>query len=82
MIEMTRELLEKIRKLEEKLGKGWMKEFEDATTADLLRTKADELGINFTDELAKEAFKLINSDESEELTEEELAAVAGGYRAA
>jgi hypothetical protein len=76
---MTKELLEKIKEIEEKLGQEWMKELESLKTVEELKKKATELKIELTEEQAMEALKLL-SDETEELNEEELAAVAGGKR--
>ena len=44
-----------------------------------MKQKAEGFGITFTDTMATEAIKLLNSDKGEELSEEELSAVAGGY---
>ncbi|HOO34259.1 MAG TPA: hypothetical protein PK466_13805 [Thermotogota bacterium] len=75
---MTKELLGKIREMEEKLGQDWLREFESVATVDLLKAKAEEYGITLTEEQAKEAFSHLNGNESEELSDEELSAVAGG----
>lgn len=74
---MTKALFEKIKEIEEKQGQGWMKELEDLKTAEEIKKKATELGIELTEDQAVEAFKLLN-DEVEELSEEELLAVSGG----
>ncbi len=75
---MTKELLEKIKEIEEKLGQDWMKELDSISTPESLKQKAEGFGITFTDTMATEAIKLLNSDKGEELSEEELSAVAGG----
>jgi bacteriocin-like protein len=74
---MTKELLTKIKEMEEKLGQGWMKELESVKTEEELKRKAAEFKIDITDEVAAEALRFLN-DETEELSEEELAVVSGG----
>ena len=76
---MTKELLEKIKEIEEKLGQGWMKELEEITSVEALQKSMADRGIELTETLAEEAFNLLMNDEGEELSEEELSAVAGGY---
>jgi hypothetical protein len=76
---MTKELLEKIKELEGKLGQGWIKEFESITSAEALREKLADHDIQLTETVAEEAFNLLTNDETEELSEAELSAVAGGY---
>ena len=76
---MTKELLGKIKEMEEKLGPEWLKELEGLKTTEALKMKATELKISLTDEMATQALALLN-DEAEELSEEELAIVAGGAK--
>ena len=76
---MTKELLGKMKEMEERLGPGWMKELEGLKTTDELKKKAVELNINITDEMAAKTLALLN-DETEELSEEELSIVAGGAK--
>lgn len=76
---MTKELLGKIKEMEEKLGPGWVKELEGIKTIEELKMKATELKISLTDEMAAQALALLN-DEAEELSEEELSIVAGGAK--
>ena len=76
---MTKELLGKIKEMEEKLGPEWVKELEGLKTTEALKMKATELKISLTDEMATQALALLN-DEAEELSEEELAIVAGGAK--
>jgi len=76
---MTKELLEKIKEIEGKLGTSWMKELEGLKTVEELKKKATEFGIELTDEQAVEALKLL-SDDAKELSEEELFAVTGGCK--
>jgi len=80
-IKLTKELLEKIKEIEVKLGQGWMKELEGISTVKELKKKAADYQMELTDEIAAEALKLLKSDESEELSGEELSAVAGWYSA-
>lgn len=75
---MTKELLEKIRKLETKLGKEWVQLFEGVSTKDELRETAKKNGIELSSAMAEEGLKLIEANENGELSEEELSAVAGG----
>jgi len=74
---MTKELLTKIKEIEEKLGQDWMNKLDDLKTAEELKKKAAELDIKLSDELAEEALKLLN-DGANELSEEELSTIAGG----
>jgi hypothetical protein len=74
---MTKALLEKIREFEVKAGKDWMKEFEGLKTTEEIVGKVSSFDIAFDQELAEEALKLIQAG-AEDLTEEELAALAGG----
>ncbi len=75
---MTKELLEKIREIETKLGKDWVQHFEGITTKEELIETAKENGIELSPVLAEEGLKLIEANEKDELSEEELSAVAGG----
>lgn len=77
---MTKALLEKIKEIEEKLGQGWMKKLEGLKTVEELKKKANELEIELTEEQATEALSLL-INETEELSEKELTAIAGGKRA-
>ncbi|HOO34258.1 MAG TPA: hypothetical protein PK466_13800 [Thermotogota bacterium] len=76
---MTKDLLTKIKEMEEKLGQGWIKELEGISTPEALKAKAETLGISLTDAVTTEAIQMLNGDEAEELSEEELSTVAGGY---
>ncbi|HPF16198.1 MAG TPA: hypothetical protein P5107_05350 [Thermotogota bacterium] len=75
---MTKELLEKIREIETKMGKVWAQQFEGITKTEELIKKAKENGIELTPDLAEEGLKIIEANEKNELSEEELSAVAGG----
>jgi len=77
---MTKKLLGKIKEIEGKLGQDWMQKLEGITTAEALIKKASEYDIVLTEEMASEALNLI-SNEDAELSEEELAAIAGGPKA-
>jgi len=76
---MTKELLGKIKEMEEKLGPEWIKELEGLKTTEALKMKATELKISLTDEMATQALALLK-DEADELSEEELTIVAGGAK--
>jgi hypothetical protein len=76
---MTKALLEKIKEMEEKLGKGWMQQLEGINTKEELVKKASALGIELREEQATEAMAFLTNDTDEELSEAELSAVAGGY---
>ncbi len=76
---MTKELLEKIKEIEEKLGQGWMKELEGIASVEELQKKAADYGIELSNTNTEEALELMKDNGSEELSEEELSAVAGGY---
>ena len=75
---MTKELLEKIREIESKLGKDWVQQFENLSTKEALIATAQKNGIELTPEVAQEGLALIQANEKKELSEEELSAVAGG----
>lgn len=75
---MTKELIEKIREMETKVGKDWVQQFEGLTTKEELIKKAKENGVILSTDLADEGLKLIEASEKDELSEEELTAVAGG----
>ena len=75
---MTKELLEKMKEIESKAGKGWLKAFEDLETSQEVIEKAAEYNVTLSKELGEESLKLLNSDNFEELSEEELSTVAGG----
>ena len=73
---MTKELLEKIKELEGKLGQGWMKELEGIDSVEVLQKKAADYDIELSNTNAEEALELMKDNGSEELSEEELSAVA------
>jgi len=75
---MTKELLEKIREIESKMGKDWVQQFKEVSTKEELIEKAKQNNIKLTPALAEEGLKLIEANEKDELSEEELSAVAGG----
>ena len=76
---MTKELLGKMKEMEEMVGPGWVAELEGLKTTDEIKKKAAELNINITDEMAAETLALLN-DDAVELSEEELAIFAGGAK--
>ena len=75
---MTKELLEKIREIESKMGKGWIQKFETLSTKEELIETAQKNGIELTPELAQEGLTMLQANENNELSEKELSAVAGG----
>jgi len=75
---MTKELLEKLKELEKNAGKGWLRHFEGLKTSDDIILKAAQFDVMLTKALGEESLILLQSNETEELTEEELSAIAGG----
>ena len=75
---MTKGLIQKIRVFEEKAGVGWMKEVEGLKTSEALKQKASEFDIELNDEIAEEALMLINEEDTDKLSDEELSELAGG----
>ena len=75
---MTKALLEKIKEIESKMGKDWIQKFENLSTKELLIETAQKNGIELTPELAQEGLTMLRANENDELSEEELTAVAGG----
>ena len=75
---MTKALLEKIREIESKMGRDWIQKFEELSTKEELMVTAQKNGIELTPELAQEGLAMIRANEKDELSEEELSAVAGG----
>jgi len=77
---MTKELMAKIKELEDKAGKNWIEEFKAIKTTEELKQKVSEHGIKLTEEEEKEALSLIIKNETNELTDDELADIAGGRK--
>ena len=75
---MTKALLEKIREIEEKVGKDWIEIFENLSTEAEIIEQAKKNGVELTQALAKEGLQLIQANQKDELSESELSAVAGG----
>jgi len=78
---MTKELLAKIKKFEEKAGKSWIQEFENVKTEQDIIQRAKKIGVEVSMEEATEGLSLINGNLSEELTDEELVGVVAGRMA-
>ncbi|HRW94029.1 MAG TPA: bacteriocin [Thermotogota bacterium] len=78
---MTRELHEKFKKFEEKVGADWRKRFEEITTTDALMELGSEYGITLSEVQAQEGLKFLKT-EAQELSEKELSAIAGGIGSA
>lgn len=75
---MTKELMLKIREIEEKAGKNWIEEFRDVNSGEELTEKAGKYGIELTPEMAEEGIALLKDNSSAELSEDELSGIAGG----
>ncbi len=74
---MTKELQEIIKQFEEKAGAGWLKRLERITTTDELIKMGTEYHITLSEIQAQEGLKFLKN-EANELTEKELAGIAGG----
>jgi len=74
---MTKELQEIIKQFEEKVGAGWLKRFEEIKTTDELIEMGTEYHITLSEAQAQEGLKFLKT-EAKELTEKELAGIAGG----
>jgi len=77
---MTKALMETVKQIEEKVGKDWINQLSEIKTTEQLQKQAEKWGVELSDEMAAEALKLLSSDEVGELSEDELAAVAGGCK--
>ncbi|HQN22908.1 MAG TPA: hypothetical protein PLD70_11370 [Thermotogota bacterium] len=74
---MTKELLCKIKEIEEKVGKNWLEIILKADSEAHLLKIAKEYGVNLTRDQASEGYKLLKS-EAKILSETDLAEVSGG----
>jgi len=77
---MTKVLMDTVKQIEEKVGKDWINQVSEIKTTEQLQKQAEKWGVELSDELAAEALRLLSSDQVGELSEEELAAVAGGCK--
>ncbi len=76
---MTKELLAKIKEIEEKVGDNWQNIIRKANSEDYLIKIAKLHGVTLTSDQASEGYKLLNS-ETNALSEEELTRVSGGLK--
>lgn len=77
---MTKALMNTIKQFEAKCGKDWLKEISDLSSLDELKNTAQQWGIELNDELAQEAFALLQDHSTDEMSEEELATIAAGTK--
>ncbi|HPE70457.1 MAG TPA: hypothetical protein P5560_14225 [Thermotogota bacterium] len=75
--ETLQQALAKARVLEQKLGKSWREHFQHVASPEELAEKCADLGVVLTPHEAQEGFSWLQTSE-EELSEEELAQLAGG----
>jgi len=75
---MTKELMAKIKELEEKAGENWIGEFRFVKTKEELVQKVKKYDIDLTDEIADEALSLITDNSENELSETDLKNIAAG----
>jgi len=69
-----------VKQFEAKCGKDWLKEVSDLNSMDALKRKAEEWDIELSDELLQEAFGLLTEKGVDEMSEEQLTAIAGGAK--
>jgi len=74
------QMLAKVRVLEQKLGSTWVEHFQDVDSPDELAQRCLALGVVLTGQEAQEGFALLQEPPETELSEEELAQLAGGVR--
>ena len=72
------QILAKARVLEQKLGSTWIEHFQDVDSPDELAQRCRALGVVLTAQEAQEGFALLQNPLETELSEEELAQLAGG----
>ncbi|HPF16849.1 MAG TPA: hypothetical protein P5107_09790 [Thermotogota bacterium] len=77
---MTKALMDIVKQFEAKCGKDWLKEVSDLNSMDALKRKAEEWDIELSDELLQEAFGLLTEKGVDEMSEEQLTAIAGGAK--
>jgi len=75
---MTKNLMLKIREIEEKAGSFWIEEFKNVVTEEELVEKAKKFGIELTSEETKEGLSILRNDSSSELSDDDLSGIAGG----
>lgn len=74
---MTKELMQKLKEIEQKIGKNWMEVLDNVDSPDKLIKIAESHQIELSKELAEEGYSKLF--EENELSEEELANIAGGF---
>ena len=77
---MTKALMDTVKQIEDKVGKDWINQVSEIRTTEELKKQAEEWGVGLSDELADEALRLLSSDPAGEMSEDELAAIAGGAK--
>ena len=77
---MTKALMDTVKQIENKVGKDWINQVSQIRTTEELKKQAGEWGVDLSDELADEALRLLSSDSVGEMSEDELAAIAGGAK--
>ncbi len=77
---MTKALIDTVKQIENKVGKDWIIQVSQIRTIEELKKQAGEWGVDLSDELADEALSLLSSDPVGEMSEDELAAIAGGAK--
>jgi len=77
---MTKALMDTVKQIENKVGKDWLNQVSQIRTTEELKKQAGEWGVDLSDELADEALRLLSSDSVGEMSEDELAAIAGGAK--
>ena len=77
---MTKALMDTVKQIENKVGKDWINQVSQIRTIEELKKQAGEWGVDLSDELADEALRLLSSDSVGDMSEDELAAIAGGAK--
>ena len=78
--QVFQQMLAKARVLEQKLGSTWVEHFQDVDSPDELAQRCRALGVVLTGQEAQEGYALLQEPLETELSEEELAQLAGGFR--
>lgn len=77
---MTKALMDTVKQIEEKVGKDWINQVSEINSTEELKKQAEEWGVELSDDMATEALRILSSDQVGELSEDELARVAGGCK--
>jgi len=78
---MTKELLAKIKEMEEKAEKNWLRILQETKTEEEMIQAVARYGVTLTKMEGEEAFKMLHMP-TDELTEYDLSIIAGGRSAA